>query len=73
MALQRRLEVRPCYRTVALGLAFNGAGTWSLDHAIGWDVSGLWWRLGAAAVAAVGGAAVLGRSPQLGRSAYFRR
>lgn len=45
--------------TVALGLAFNGAGTWSLDHAIGWDVSGLWWGVGATAVAVIGGAAVL--------------
>lgn len=45
--------------TVALGLAFNGAGTWSLDHAIGWDVSGLWWGVGAAVVAVIGGVAVL--------------
>jgi putative oxidoreductase len=45
--------------TVALGLAFNGAGRWSLDHAIGWDVSGLWWGIGAAVVAVIGGAAVL--------------
>jgi putative oxidoreductase len=45
--------------TVAVGLAFNGAGKWSLDHAIGWDVSGLWWGIGAAAVAVIGGAAVL--------------
>jgi putative oxidoreductase len=29
--------------TIAIGLAFNGAGKWSLDNAIGWDVSGLWW------------------------------
>ena len=26
---------------VAIGLAFNGAGAWSLDAAIGWDVDGL--------------------------------
>jgi putative oxidoreductase len=45
--------------TVAVGLAFNGAGTWSLDHAIGWDVSGLWWGVGAAVVAVIGGVAVL--------------
>lgn len=45
--------------TVAIGLAFNGAGTWSVDHAIGWDVSGLWWGIGAAVVALVGGTAVL--------------
>jgi putative oxidoreductase len=45
--------------TVALGLAFNGAGKWSLDHAIGWNVSGLWWGIGAAVVAVIAGAAVL--------------
>jgi putative oxidoreductase len=49
---------------VAIGLAFNGAGQWSLDNAIGWDVSGLWWGIGAAAVAVLGGlgAIALGRS-----------
>lgn len=45
--------------TVAIGLAFNGAGTWSLDNAIGWDVAGLWWGIGAAAVAVAGGVTVL--------------
>jgi putative oxidoreductase len=45
--------------TVAIGLAFNGAGKWSLDHAIGWDVSGLWWGIGAAVVALLGAIAVL--------------
>jgi putative oxidoreductase len=45
--------------TVAIGLAFNGAGKWSLDHAIGWDVSGLWWGIGAAVVALIGAIAVL--------------
>ena len=45
--------------TVAVGLAFNGAGKWSLDNAIGWEVSGLWWGIGAAAVALVGAVAVL--------------
>ena len=32
---------------VVLGLAFNGAGAWSVDAAIGWDVAGLAWGLGA--------------------------
>jgi putative oxidoreductase len=45
--------------TVAVGLAFNGAGKWSLDHAIGWDVAGLWWGIGAAVVALIGAIAVL--------------
>ena len=45
--------------SVAVGLAFAGAGEWSLDAAIGWDVAGLWWGVGALGVALVGGAAVL--------------
>jgi putative oxidoreductase len=45
--------------TVAIGLAFNGAGKWSIDHAIGWGVSGFWWGIAAAAVALIGAAAVL--------------
>jgi putative oxidoreductase len=45
--------------SVAIGLAFNGAGNWSLDHAIGWDVSGFWWGIGAAAAALAGAGAVL--------------
>jgi putative oxidoreductase len=55
---------------VAVGLAFNGAGAWSLDAGIGWDVSGFWWGVGAAAVALVGatGALVAGRrAPTAGR------
>jgi putative oxidoreductase len=45
--------------TVGIGLAFAGAGDWSLDAAIGWDVAGFWWGIGAAAVAVVGGTSVL--------------
>jgi putative oxidoreductase len=40
---------------IAIGLAFNGAGQWSLDHAIGWDVAGLWWGIGATVLAVLGG------------------
>jgi putative oxidoreductase len=40
---------------VVLGLAFNGAGTWSVDHAIGWDVAGVEWGIGATVVAVAGG------------------
>jgi putative oxidoreductase len=49
---------------VAIGLAFNGAGQWSLDHAIGWDVAGFWWGAAAAAATVLGalGAIVVGRS-----------
>lgn len=42
---------------VAVGLAAAGPGRWSLDHALGLDLSGAWWALGAAVlgtVAAVG-------------------
>jgi putative oxidoreductase len=54
---------------VVIGVAFAGAGEWSLDNAIGWDVSGTWWGLGASAAAALGGAGVLavrrlGTAPQ---------
>jgi putative oxidoreductase len=44
---------------VVIGFAFAGAGEWSLDHAIGWDVAGTWWGLAAAFAAAVGGGSVL--------------
>ncbi len=40
---------------VAVGLAATGPGSWSLDHAIGLDVSGVWWAL-LAAVLGVGSA-----------------
>jgi hypothetical protein len=42
---------------VALGLAFNGAGAWSLDAAIGWQVAGVVWGLATTGVALVAGAA----------------
>jgi hypothetical protein len=38
-----------------VGLAFNGAGQWSLDNAIGLNDAGLWWGLGASALAILGG------------------
>jgi putative oxidoreductase len=44
---------------VVIGLAFNGAGRWSVDRAIGWDVAGLWWGVGAAALALIGAAGAL--------------
>jgi putative oxidoreductase len=56
-------ELPLTYGVVAIGLAFNGAGRWSLDNAIGWNVAGFWWGVGAAAVALVGaiGAITVGR------------
>ena len=44
---------------LVLGLAFNGAGEWSLDAALGWDVAGVAWGLGALGVAVAGATSVL--------------
>jgi putative oxidoreductase len=44
---------------VALGLAFNGAGAWSLDAVIGWHVSGPVWGLGSLGVAVCGAGSTL--------------
>jgi putative oxidoreductase len=51
---------------VAVGLAFIGAGAWSLDAVIGWDVAGLAWGLGALLLGVLGGIGVLalGRARQ---------
>ena len=42
-----------------IGLAFNGAGKWSADNAVGWDVTGLAWGLASFGVALIGAAGVL--------------
>jgi putative oxidoreductase len=52
-------ELNLTYAVVALGLAANGAGAWSLDAAIGWDVAGPLWALGALVLGLAGGASVL--------------
>lgn len=52
-------ELPLVYGTIAVGLAFSGAGPWSLDAAIGWDVAGLAWGVGALVLGVVGGASVL--------------
>jgi len=44
---------------VVLGLAFNGAGKWSVDHALGWDVNGVVWGSAALVAAVVGGLSIL--------------
>jgi putative oxidoreductase len=44
---------------VVVALAFFGAGAWSVDNAIGWDVAGVAWGLGALGVAVTGALAVL--------------
>lgn len=54
---------------VAVGLAFNGAGQWSLDNAIGLDVAGFWWGFGASVLAIAGGLGAIA----FGRSALAQR
>lgn len=44
---------------VAIGFAFSGVGAWSIDNAIGWDVAGVAWGIGAAIAAYLGATAVL--------------
>src|SRR3954451_14121057 len=58
--------------TVAIGLAFNGAGKWSLDNAIGWDVSGLWWGIGSAVVALIGAISVLAGTRRMANASRER-
>jgi putative oxidoreductase len=40
--------------TIAIAVAATGPGRFSIDHAIGWDdnISGVWWGVGVAGVAA---------------------
>ena len=42
----------------ALAVGFAGPGAWSLDHVIGWSLSGVAWGLGALALGLVGADAV---------------
>jgi putative oxidoreductase len=44
---------------VVIGLAFNGAGAWSVDAALGLDLNGVVWGLGAAGAALIGFVGVL--------------
>ncbi len=52
-------ELNLVYGVVAIGLAANGAGAWSLDALIGWDVAGVLWAAGALVLGVAGGASVL--------------
>jgi putative oxidoreductase len=55
---------------IVIGVAFAGAGAWSLDNAIGWDVAGTWWGAGAAVAALLGAGSVLAlRHARIGQSA----
>ena len=53
-------ELPLLFGLIPVALAFNGAGQWSLDHAIGWDVAGLGWGLGALGLAIAGAATIVG-------------
>src|SRR3989440_6929869 len=52
-------ELNLVYGAVAFALAGVGAGTVSIDHAIGWDVAGTGWALGTLAVGLLGGIAAV--------------
>ena len=45
---------------IVVALSFNGAGSWSVDAAIGWHLAGLVWGIGASVVALLGAVVVLG-------------
>ena len=48
-------ELELVYLVIAISLVATGPGRFSLDRALGWDddITGLWWAVGAFAVAAV--------------------
>jgi putative oxidoreductase len=54
-------ELEIVYLTIAVSLAATGPGRFSLDRALGWDdnLSGVWWGVGALAVAAAVSAVTL--------------
>lgn len=39
----RGVEYTLILGTVAVAVAFTGAGGYSMDHALGWGLSGVWW------------------------------
>src|ERR671932_443202 len=47
------------FAAVVVGVAVNGAGAWSLDAALGLDVDGLAWGLGALGTALAGAGGTL--------------
>lgn len=60
------------YNAVLMAVAFAvtaaGPGNWSLDHALGFDLSGTGWALAALAAGVVGGALMYGLGRSLGAS-----
>jgi putative oxidoreductase len=60
-------ELNLVYIAIVFALAGVGAGGWSLDHALGLDIAGTDWALGAL------GVGILGALGPLGRRALARR
>ncbi len=61
-------ELDVLYAVVAASVAFTGAGSYSVDHLLGWTLSGAAWGIGAIALAVVtSGAALASRrsAPQI--------
>jgi putative oxidoreductase len=52
-------ELPLVYSAAAAALAFVGPGRYSVDHALGWDLSGMWYGLGAIALGLLAASIVL--------------
>jgi putative oxidoreductase len=65
------------YNAVLMAVAFAvtavGPGNWSLDHALGFDISGAGWALAALAAGAVGGLAMMATGKAAGSRAAQRQ
>ena len=61
-------EYNAVLMAIAFALAAVGPGKWSLDHALGFDLSGTGWGLGALAAGVVGGAVMWTVGKSMGRS-----
>jgi putative oxidoreductase len=57
-------ELDMLYATIAAGLAFTGAGAYSIDAVLGWDLAGTTWGLVSLALGiVVAGLVLAGRAP----------
>ena len=61
-------EYNAVLMAIAFALAAVGPGKWSLDHALGFDLSGTGWGLAALVAGVVGGAVMYGVGRAVGRS-----
>jgi putative oxidoreductase len=67
-------ELPLVYATAAATVAFAGPGRYSLDHAIGWDVAGVWWGIGSIVLGAAAASVVLAwRAAQMRRAVSAER